>query len=217
MTLKQQLTQISDTGFEKIPKAIARVLLDGIEEIKSSKLKQKGLKEGDIVPNLKLLDNNNNLRSLSEFMHHDFLILNFYRGGWCPYCNLELRSYQNLRQDFISAGADIIAISPEKPEIALDTSIKNSISFPVLSDINATMMKAMGIAFTLNDALKKEYVNFGIDLTTRHNNYNFELPVPAIYVINKDFEIVFRYFEENHMTRLEPKELIEFIKNNRNK
>ncbi|TGV01316.1 peroxiredoxin-like family protein [Flavivirga rizhaonensis] len=211
MTLKEQLSHISETGFSRMPKHIAQVLLDGVEEIASSDLKDKALKVGEKVTNAEFVDIFGTTRKLSEFMEQEYLVLNFYRGGWCPYCNMELRRYEMLKEEFERHGANIVAISAEKPNISAQTSDKNTLSFPLLSDNNATFMKSLGIVFTLNNDLKREYANFGIDLTQIHGNLNFELPVPGVYIINKDFEIVYVHLDENYMTRPEPSEILDTL------
>lgn len=212
MTLEEQLAQISEAGFSRMPKHIAKVLLDGIEEIASSDLKKNALNVADRVKDAELLEISGAKIKLSELFEKDFLVLNFYRGGWCPYCNMELRAYERLRSDFEKLGATIVGISSEKPDIAAVTSNKNALSFPVLSDENADFMNSMAIVFTLNENLKREYANFGIDLTRIHGNLNYQLPVPGVYVINRNFEIILKHLEENYMTRLEPGSVLSFLK-----
>lgn len=211
MTLEKQLVQISESGFSRMPKHIAQVLLEGIEEIAASDLKRNALNVGDTIEDAQLTDVFGTKKQLSAVFEKDFLILNFYRGGWCPYCNMELRTYENLKKDFYELGANIVAISAEKPDKAYATSEKNMLSFPVFSDENAVFMKSLGIVFALNGSLKKEYTNFGIDLKQLHGNSNDELPVPGVYVINRNFEIVFRHLDEDYMTRFEPSDLLSFF------
>ena len=212
MTLEEQLTQIRENGFARMPIAIVEVLIDGIKEISESDLKQNALKTGDKAPDASFLNTNGQPTLLSSLLKNDYLIINFYRGGWCPYCNLELRTYESLKADFNKLGANIVAISAEKPELTAQTSQKNTITFPVLSDENALVMKQFGIVFQLNEKLKKEYANFGLDLNNIHGNSNFELPVPAVYIIDKAFNIVFTHFEADYTTRLEPKTLLNVLK-----
>ncbi|WP_271783819.1 peroxiredoxin-like family protein [Aquimarina algiphila] len=212
MTLQEQLQQISEAGFARMPKHIAKVLLDGIEEISSSDLKKNAIKVGEKINNTALVDIHGNHKNISEFVEQDYLILNFYRGGWCPYCNMELRAYEKLKNEFGNLNANIVAISAEVPNNNTKTFEKNALSFPVLSDVDARFMKSLGIVFTLNDDLKSEYSKFGIDLKQFHGNLNFELSVPGVYIINKDLEIVFSHLEENYMTRLEPIELLFFLR-----
>ncbi|WP_282080398.1 peroxiredoxin-like family protein [Aquimarina algiphila] len=211
MTLQEQLVQVSEVGFSRIPKRIAQVLRNVIKEITSSDLQEKSLKVGEKITDTKLIDVSGKPRQLSEFLDQKYLILNFYRGSWCPYCNMELRAYESLKDDFQLLETSIIGISIERPTITSQTSEKNTLSFPMLCDENAQFMKSLGIVFTLNDDLKREYANFGIDLKQIHNNLNYELPVPGVYIINRNLEIIFRNLNENYMTRLEPKDILTFL------
>ncbi len=214
MTLQEQLKQIRDATMERMPQSIIKVFTDSIDNIKKNQLKENALQVGDYVPNMNLQNSNEDNSLLSDLIEQKFLILNFYRGGWCPYCNMELREYERLRKAFNELDTDIVGISAEIPELVNQTIDKNTLSFPILTDIDAELMKAIGIVFQLDEASKKEFENFGMDFTKIHENNNFELPVPAVYVINKEMEIVFVHFEEDYMTRLEPTELLNILKNN---
>ena len=212
MTLKEQLKQMRNATLERMPQSIIKVFTDSIDNIKKKQLKENALQVGDYIPNMTLQNNNGYNTLLSDLIKQNFLILNFYRGGWCPYCNMELREYERLRETFNKLDTDIIGISAEIPELVNQTIDKNTLSFPVLTDIDAELMKVIGIVFPLDEASKKEFKNFGMDFIKIHDNSNFELPVPAIYVINKDMQIVYTHFEENYMTRLEPTELLKKLK-----
>ena len=213
MSLKEQLKQMKEATLERMPQSIIQVFENSIDEIKKNGLKEKALKIGDKVPDVPLTNIDEGTVLLSELQKTDYLILNFYRGGWCPYCNMELREYERLREDFNQLNTDIVGISAERIERSSQTSHKNALSFPVLTDVNAQLMKEIGIVFQLDKASKQEYINFGIHLDEIHANSSFELPVPAVYVINKDREIVYVHIEEDYMTRLEPSILLEFIRN----
>lgn len=214
MTLQEQLKQMRNAIMERMPQSIIKVFTDSIDDIRKNKLKENALQVGDYVPNMNLLDNSGDSSLLSDLIEQKFLILNFYRGGWCPYCNMELREYERLREAFNELNADIVGISAEISELANATTNKNALSFPVLTDVDAQLMKAIGIVFKLDEASKKEFENFGMDFTKIHGNNNFELPVPAVYIINKKMEVVFAHFEEDYMTRIEPTELLHILKNN---
>ena len=211
MTLQEQVKQMRDATSERMPKAIIEVFINSISEIKTNKLKESALQVGDKIEDYSLTDIEGKSINLSTFIQSDYLILNFYRGGWCPYCNMELREYDRLKNDFKEQGANIIAISPEIPELANQTTDKNKLSYPVLTDTDSLFMKKVGIVFQLDEDSKREFVNFGMDFTKINGNEDFELPVPAVYVINKNMEVVFVHFEEDYMTRLEPSELLEII------
>lgn len=214
MTLEEQLKQVRDTTLTRMPQSIVQVFKDSIRGIRDDKLKEQALQVGDQIPEISLKSIEGNPVGLIDLFQSEFLILNFYRGGWCPYCNMELREYERLKMDFMELGVSIAAVSAETPELATQTIDKNSISYPILTDDDAKLMKAIGIVFKLDEASKREYVNFGMDFSEIHGNENYELPVPAVYVINRDMEIVFVHFEEDYMTRMEPTEVLNFIKTN---
>lgn len=214
MSLSKSLKQITTSGFEKMPHSIAKVLSDGIEELKTNKLATNALQVGDKIPDIQLVASDTGGEvSLKEIIKNDFLILNFYRGGWCPYCNLELRAYEQLKDQFAKVGADIVSISAELPRIAMSTSKRNQLSHPVLTDLNAELSKAIGINFQLNKDLQREYSNFGINLAELHGNDENELAVPAVFVLDKDMKIVWSHIEEDYMNRAEPSEVLKAVSN----
>lgn len=209
MSLSKSLNQVTASGFEKMPHSIAKVLSDGIKELKTDNLASNALRSGDEIPDIQLtLTKNGEKRSLRAFMKNDFLILNFYRGGWCPYCNLELRAYEELMKQFEQASANIISISTELPDFTMSTSVRNKLSHPILTDLNAELSKEIGIAFKLNKDLQREYANFGINLSELHGNDKNELLVPAIFIIDRNMKIVWSHIEENYMIRAEPSEVL---------
>lgn len=212
MTLKNELKQMRDATMARMPQPIIQVFMDSIDDIKQNRLKENALQIGDKIPDIPLQETSGKSVLLSELQQTEFLVLNFYRGGWCPYCNMELREYERLRKEFLLKDADIVGISAEVPALANQTTNKNVLSFPVLTDVDAQLMKAIGIVFQLDEASKKEFTNFGMDFTKIHGNSNYELPVPAVYVINKNREIVYVHFEADYMTRLEPSTLLDTFK-----
>lgn len=213
MTLTKQLKEFHDATMSRMPQSIIQTFNDGIEEIRENGLKESALQKGDAIPDFSFKDIDGNTIQLSDVHQSELLVLNFYRGGWCPYCNMELREYERLKKSFEEQGAKIVGISAEVPQLAAQTTQKNAISFPVLTDVDAQFMKKVGIVFSLNEKTKKDYVGFGMDFTQIHGNENYELPVPAVYVINKDMEIVFVHFEADYMTRIEPEQVLSAIKN----
>ncbi|WP_298508090.1 peroxiredoxin-like family protein [uncultured Kordia sp.] len=212
MKLQEQLKAVRDATMARMPKSVIDTFTNSIENIRNDQLQQKALQVGDTIPNIPLIDNYGNSIDLKEIQQNEFLILNFYRGGWCPYCNMELREFERLRDAFKKADTDIVAISAELPQLATQTVQKNTISYPILTDRNAAFMKAIGIVFELDEASKKEFDNFGMDFSKIHGNHNNQLPVPAIYVIDRHQKIVFIHFEADYMTRMEPSELLKTLK-----
>lgn len=216
MTLQEELKQMKDATMTRMPQSVIQVFKNSILNIKQQQLKQNSLQKGDYIKDTILTDLKGNNVLLSSFIQNDYLILNFYRGGWCPYCNMELRAYEKLSPKFKKLNIDIIGISAELPSFTNETTLKNAISFPVVTDKNAQLMKKIGLIFQLDEASKKEYDNFGLDLSKFHGNIHNELPVPAIYVVDKTMKIIYTHFNEDYMSRLEPTDLLKTLHNNIN-
>ena len=216
MKLTKQLQDIRDTTMQRMPKSIIKTFEDGIEEINHSGMNETRLQVGDTLPDFALLDQAGNAIKWSDLEPSEYTVFNFYRGGWCPYCNLELRAYEGLLDAFKEAHAQVVAVSAENPTRATQTKQKNVLSFPVLTDQDAAFMKAIGIVFELNAQTQKDYEGFGMDFTEIHGNENYELPVPAVYVVNKKREIIFTHFEADYMTRIEPDQVLTSIRQHTN-
>lgn len=212
--LQEKTEQLKQDVLTRMPKSIVETFHKDIAQLKTDRLKEKALQVGDQIPNSILLTNLGDKTDLKSYHTSDYLLLNFYRGGWCPYCNMELREYQNLQDQFKSVNTNIIAISAELPVLTTDTSKKNHISYPILTDLDAVFMQKIGIVFTLSKEAKKDFEGFGMDFKSIQGNDYYQLPVPAIYLIDRNFQIVYRHFEEDYMTRLEPSTLLSKIKNN---
>ena len=132
------------------------------------------------------------------------LIVTFYRGSWCPYCNLELRAYQDILSEIETAGAQLVAVTPQKPDESLSTIEKNELKFAVLTDNGNALARALGITFELSGDLRALYERFGLDLPAQSPGAGWSLPIPATYVADRDGKIVLAHVERDYTTRLEP-------------
>ena len=115
------------------------------------------LQVGDRAPPIPLRDQHGAAFDLAALLMRGPVVVTFYRGGWCPFCNLELKAYQALLPRFAAAGASLVAISPEKPDDAIDTAAKNALTFPVLSDIGQAVGRAFGVVYAFTDELRTAY------------------------------------------------------------
>jgi len=212
MSLEEALKEIRDTNFKQMPEDVLQKIIKGIENTVKGWFKSNALKVGEKVPSFVLNDIFENKKNVKDLVKNEYLVIDFYRGGWCPFCNMELREYQRLHDDFINAGANIVAISPEKAEYTKVSSKDNEITFDILSDVNTKVMSDFGIVFALDDDVKKVYEQFGIDLEKTQGNSEFKMPIPATYVINKELEVVFVHIEEDYTTRCEPNAVLDFLR-----
>ena len=139
------------------------------------------------------------------------LVLIFYRGGWCPYCNLELRAWQQQLAELRRLGAQLVAVSPQTPDNSLSTAEKNALAFPVLSDSALQAVTAFGVAFEMPPELIELYSRVGNNLPVLNGNGRWVLPVPATYVIDRDGRIVFAHVEADYRERAEPRDVLAAI------
>jgi peroxiredoxin len=135
-------------------------------------------------------------------------VLIFYRGGWCPYCNLELRAWQQQLEVLKSLGATLVAVSPQTPDNSLSTAEKNELAFTLLSDSALEAATAFGVAFELPQELIELYGRVGNDLPVLNGNGRWVLPLPATYVIDTEGRIAYAHVEADYRERAEPTEVL---------
>lgn len=212
-TLQQDLDAFKVEWTAKRPKETIALMEKADLQLAATDILQKALKAGDKAPDFTLFDAMRRKVSLSDTLEQGPVILVFYRGGWCPYCNLELRSYQRYLPEICKAGAQLIAISPQSPDTSLSTQEKNALVFPVLSDTENEVAEAFGIVFDLPDYLTKVYASFSIDLLEINDADRWALPLPATYVIGQDSTILKSFVETDYRIRMEPTEALAVITN----
>jgi len=183
------------------------------ESIISNNAEIQYLKENDQIPSFQLPDQSENLVLSDELLKNGPLVISFYRGGWCPYCNLELRSLQSHLDEIKENGASLVAISPEQSDGSLDISEKNNLRFPVLSDGNNIVAKKFGLVFELSVETNKLYKDkLNLDLVAKNSTDRSELPIPATYVVGKNGTIKYAFVNLDHTQRAEPSKIIDVLK-----
>jgi peroxiredoxin len=160
------------------------------------------LKVGEKVPTVELTSLDNKQVSLQEIVKDKPAVLIFYRGGWCPYCNRHLAAVGQSKDEILALGYQIIGISPDTPEGLKKSIAKNELDYDLYSDGDASLMKAMGIAFEA----PKKYSNM---LLKHSGDKNADvLPVPSLFLVGVDGKIIYEYVNADYKTRLSPEELI---------
>ena len=212
MTLSTQLNQTKDAASKNIPADIYQIMTNATEELIKSGIAEQAPKTGDSLANFELYNQLGEKRSLSELTQSGPVVVTFYRGGWCPYCNLELRAYQAVLNDIQAAGATLVAISPELPDESLSTKEKNELEFEVLTDTNSNYAKELGLIFNLPEELRSIYLNFGIDVQKHNGENQFDLPLAATFVIDTNGIIVSAFVDADYTKRKEPAEVVKELK-----
>jgi peroxiredoxin len=177
------------------------IIVGDMERVRSSDVLDNALKVGDAAPEFTLPDAFGHEVSLKGLLAEGPLVISFYRGEWCPYCNIELRELQAALPKMEAVGAKLIAISPEKPDGGIIATEKNQLTFPILSDFENKLARQFGIVFQVGDGVKDLGKNvFKNDLELRNGEGSYQLPVPATYVIDTSGIIRFSHVDADYMT-----------------
>jgi peroxiredoxin len=161
----------------------------------------EGLFIASKAPDFKAKDQNGKEVRLKDLLKEEKVVLVFYRGHWCPYCNKELSRLQDSLQLIKDKGATLIAVSPEKPENVAKTVEKTKATYSILYDEGLKIMKAYEVEFEVPENTITRYRNAGIDLEKSNGGNGKYLPVPAIYIIDKESTITYRFFEPDYKKR----------------
>ena len=156
-----------------------------------------------------LPDADGNTVSLADLLSEGPVVLSFYRGSWCPFCNLELRALQAALADAEAAGVTLVAVSPNLPDISREFIDEAELTFPVLSDVGSEAAASFNLVYAMVPEQAEYYRNHDRDLEAMNGNERWLLPVPATYVIDRDGVIRYDFVDLNHRVRAEPSEVIE--------
>ena len=175
--------------------------------------KPEGLFINSKAPDFRSIDQYGKEIRLKDVLKDSVVVLVFYRGQWCPYCSKQLKKLEDSLQLITSKGARLIAITPEKPEFISKTIEKTKASYPLIYDKDMKIMKAYSVAFEVDERTVSRYKNADIDLAVANGQKDkVYLPVPAIYIINKESTIVYRFFEPDYKKRVSVQEILDNLK-----
>ncbi|MCW5731927.1 MAG: AhpC/TSA family protein [Alphaproteobacteria bacterium] len=211
-SLREQLAETERAGRAKRDPARQVVFDRAQKELAESGLRAGALQVGAQAPDFALPNHRGEVVELRRLLARGPVVLSFYRGAWCPYCNLELRALQGVLGDIRGAGAELVAVSPQKPDGSLSAHEKNGLSFDVLSDHDNQLARQFRIVFRLPDELAKIYLANGLDLGERNGTGKFELPIPATYVIDRSGTIRHAHLDIDYTKRLEPSEILGILR-----
>jgi peroxiredoxin len=201
LTLSDQLRLMKAASASKVPPEVAKIMSEATEKLKKSHIAENTLKVGQSMPSFSLPDFKGKKVSLKESLKNGPVIISFYRGSWCPYCNAQLNSFQQHLADFKQKGATLIAISPEKPDLTAVAAENKKLEFPILTDKDNKFAKKIGLVFGVPAELKAVYKKFGIDLEESQGNSDWNLPMPATYVVSKKGKIIYAFVDADYTLR----------------
>jgi peroxiredoxin len=208
MGLEQELAAFRVEFERAAPVGRAALYSAKIEELRSRFPLRDVLAVGDRAPDFTLPDSRGRPVSLSGVLSAGPAIVAFYRGGWCPYCNIQLRAYQSALPEIAALGGQIIAISPQLPDASLSVAEKNALDFPVLSDAGNRVARSFGLVYALAEELRAALRSNNKSLPGINGDESWELPVPATFVIAQDGHVGLAYVDIDYRRRLAPEDII---------
>lgn len=188
-----------------------KIYAEGIQDVADSGIIESAINIGDLAPNFTLLNAMGDEITLYNELKKGTVILTWYRGGWCPYCNMTLHALQEELPNFIANGANLIALTPELPDNSLSTTEKNELKFEVLSDVGNVIAKEYGIVFELIESVADSY-NKSFNLVEFNGDNSNELPLAASYIIDTDGKVIYAFLDADYRNRAEPSELTKVLK-----
>ena len=212
MPLLQEALDARKAEFEQEAPAELKALLSAsIDSVAQSGVLETALRESDTAPDFALPNANGEIVALSQLLEDGPVVLSWYRGGWCPYCNIQLNAYNDILDEIIAAGGQLVAITPEIPDSSLSTVEKNNLKFEVLSDLGNKVAEQFRIAYTLSTEIIPIYREH-IGLAAFNNDNSNILPLAATYIIDSDQIITYAFIEADYKKRAEPADIIKVLK-----
>lgn len=158
---------------------------------------------GTTIPNATVKTVDGDAVKIKDLISQKPTVLIFYRGGWCPYCNAHLAELQKIEQQLVEMGYQILAVSPDRPEKLKQSISKHELEYTLLSDSPMNLTKEFGLAFKVDKSTIERYKENSMDLEKRSGYKHHLLPVPAVYLINPDGHVTFRYINPDYTTRID--------------
>lgn len=173
-------------------------------DLKTSGILNHSIKVGDTLPAFGLKNQNGNLVESTPLLKEGFLVISFFRGLWCPYCNLEVKALEKMAGQFNAAGATVLLVSPQSEQYAQKTKSQHKLSFDILTDLDNSFARQLGLVFALPQDLRDIYLNFGINLPEHNGNDSWELPMPTRLIIDRSGTVVYADINLDYTDRPEP-------------
>jgi peroxiredoxin len=191
-----------------VPHSVIETMHRATAELIESGVARRAKKAGNLAPPFSLKDPEGNVINSADILERGPLVLSFYLGVWCPYCNMELQALETAKPEFDRYGASLVAISPQTAPNSRKSVRQNKVSFPILSDVKGKVGAGFGLRFHLPDYLVELYRQLKNDLPTFNDDPSWTLPMPARYVIGQDGVILYSEVNPDYTRRPEPDDMI---------
>ncbi|MEM8964875.1 MAG: peroxiredoxin-like family protein [Bacteroidota bacterium] len=210
--LPEELQALAEEIDQQTAPRLRQVLRQFVESLQRQRASQRSLKVGDVASDFALKDQNQRVVHLYDQLKKGPVVLTFFRGGWCPFCNLTLQAWRYALPEIEFQGAQLLAITPESGEHTRRTVQKNKLDFSVLQDHSSEVARSFKVSIALSEYLSAFYRSLGLNLLTRHQDKIARLPMPATYVIDTNGIIRYAFVAEDYTQRADISEVLEVLK-----
>lgn len=210
ITLASRLDSLTNSLKETVKPEVLAVFQRGIDDIRASGIAEQALQVGDTVPPFELQEAHGKMISLERLTFGGLAVLSFYRGGWCPYCNLELQGLQDIVPELQRYRIGLAAISPEWPDSATSTKTRNKLRYYLLSDNDNKVARTFGLVHQQSPEVEKVLSEM-IDIKAYNGLDKWDLPLPATYIIDSALVVRWVFVDPDYRKRAETTELIKTI------
>ena len=212
MSLQDNIAEYKAAFVQKAPQNVQELMKQVTQELADTGIVDKAPKVSDKILPFSLSNQHGDTVKLEALLEKGPVVLTFYRGGWCPYCNLELKAFQDQLANIKGENGTLVAITPELPDSSLSTAEKNALEFEVLSDVNSDYARSLGLVFSLAEELRPIYLSFGIEVEKHNGEGQFDLPLAATFVIAQDGTVASSFVTADYTARQEPAEVVAVLK-----
>lgn len=210
MSLTQELQETYNNFKGTAPDAVVNTFGSGVQELKGAFDPSKAIQVGQEFPAFELQDATGKLVSKDTLLRDGSLLISFYRGEWCPFCNLELRALQKHLPEFKAKGVSLVAISPQLPDNSISIVEKHELQFTVLSDLNNKLARQLGIVWSQPDTFRPLFQGFGVDWQKLYGNESLEVPIPATFLVDKNGIVRNMFLDPDYTKRLDSETALEW-------
>lgn len=211
-SLTDHIAEFLSAMAKQAPPEILATLGMELEKLAASGIARQALTANARAPDFSLPDTQDRPITLLSLLANGPVVLTFYRGGWCPFCDLQLRAYQRILPEIHRLGAELVAISPQTADYALADAEKKQLTFPVLHDAGNRVARSYGLVYTLSDALKELQTGFGNPIPKFNGDQSWELPMPGTFVLDRDGSVKFAHVDPNYTVRAEPAAILGILR-----
>ena len=210
-SLQAQIEAFNVQARTRLSEDVVTALTSPIKQLIDAHAAERALKVGMRAPDFALREARGAQVSLSELLNSGPVVIAFYRGEWCPYCNLQLRAYQQILLEIRKRGATLVGVSPQTPDHSLSIAEKNELAFPVLSDTDNSVAREFGLVFTIDERVRDIHAQVGANLPAFNGSSSWELPMPGTFIVDQTGKIRLAFVDPDFTRRLEPSAVLEAL------